>query len=320
MMSALPVFRMSRLLVLALAATTELAGEDAGAAPEGDDIVRLVRQLDDESFAAREAATQELIAIGEAALPPLRAARQSPSAEVRYRASMIVEAVVRRDLDRQFALLAEGEADVDIEHGMWLIARIVDSAAERDAIDKRLDVLAKEVCKLLGEDVDPPALEPAVAVAALRKVLFEQEQFTGNTDDYDNPDNSSIDRVLRTRQGLPILLSHVVIAVGRRLEWPIVGMQVPGRYMCKYDGRQALGGETDDIVLDPFGGGRIVSAAELQRVYPSFDPDAAPADTHRAALRRMLRNLAVDFHTAGQRRKAAQVERYEALFASDNRP
>lgn len=317
-------FRVTQLnvwgILIAFAMTAVIADDELNSEVSDDASVRLIRQLDDDSFAVRETATQELIRLGNAVLAKVRDARKSESAEVRFRAKMIVNAIIERDLEQQFALLANADGGVDIERGMWLIARIVDPEVRRDGLQQRLDALATAVRKSLGDDVDPAELEPAQAVAALQKVIFQDRGFDGNSTSYDDPANSSIDRVLTTRRGLPILLSHLVMAVGRRLEIPMVGLRIPGRYMCKYDGRRAPGGPSGDVMLDPFGGGRIVTAAQLKRERSSFDPEVhLTPDTHRSALRRMLRNLANDYDGLGQRRKAARVRAYEELFAVDYR-
>jgi hypothetical protein len=55
-----------------------------------EEIQRLVDQLGDDQFAAREAASKRLGEIGAAALPALRRAAQSTSAEVRSRARMLL--------------------------------------------------------------------------------------------------------------------------------------------------------------------------------------------------------------------------------------
>jgi len=59
-------------------------------------IARLIRQLGDDSFAEREAATTELTAIGEPALEALRTAVSDDDPEVRWRAKWLVEEIVQR--------------------------------------------------------------------------------------------------------------------------------------------------------------------------------------------------------------------------------
>lgn len=59
-------------------------------------IDRLVRQLGDDRFARREAATKELEAIGEPALGALRKAASHDDAEIRWRAKKVVDSITSR--------------------------------------------------------------------------------------------------------------------------------------------------------------------------------------------------------------------------------
>jgi WD40 repeat protein len=60
------------------------------AAPDADEIARLVKQLGDDDFARREGASKRLAAIGEPALGALQKAANSDDAEVRRRAAELV--------------------------------------------------------------------------------------------------------------------------------------------------------------------------------------------------------------------------------------
>ena len=266
-------------------------------------IEALIRKLDDDDFQVRETAMRELMPLVEPATEALTKAARSDSAEVRWRAQWVLEKSHEQMIIDGFRKLAEAkdDASIDLEQGMFLISRIVDPKASRSQIDQQLDALAKEVRKKLAEgpagNVAPSKADPKAVVAAVRKVLFKDHKFIGNEDDYVNPDNSAIHRVLETKKGLPILLSHVVVAVGRRLDVPLVGIPVPVRYMVKYDGSRAPGANEDhpgdDIYIDAYGGGNVLTITEIDEVAGgSLDPkrDLLPA-SHRAALLRMMSNL-----------------------------
>jgi hypothetical protein len=69
------------------------------AGPSAAEIDRLVKQLGDEEFDRREAASQRLSRIGEPALTHLRRAERDPDLEVRKRAATLVR-LIRGRLDR----------------------------------------------------------------------------------------------------------------------------------------------------------------------------------------------------------------------------
>ena len=256
-------------------------------------ISKLVQQLGSALFDEREAAATELRQMGQAAFPQLTIALNHKSVEVRSRAAAILRPQLRIPLQAAIQKFAEQpEEKLELEEGMWLISRILNPQVDRASLTRQLDELAKAVRKKLG-NADPKSIDPQRTVAALREVLFDDEKFGGNFTDYTNPENSSLEKVLASRKGLPILVSHVVIAVARRLDVPIVGLPTSGRYIVKYDGQRAPAGfPKEDIVFDPYDNGKVLSREDRMELFPGADPDnlTKPA-TRRETLIRMLNNL-----------------------------
>src|SRR5687768_6892708 len=117
---------MSRQTIVVLIAA--LAGWRGASAQEGPaaasaQIVRLIKDLDAESYAVREAATKELVETGDAAIPAVELAQKHESAEVRFRVATILGRLkigpvlkIRRQL-AEYALSGTGE--LDVEQGMY---------------------------------------------------------------------------------------------------------------------------------------------------------------------------------------------------------
>src|SRR4051812_1312401 len=72
---------------------------------------------------------------------------------------------------------------------------------------RTLDALGAEVARVL----DGSPRTPRTETQALAHVLGTVHGFTGDTDQYDRPENSMLDRVLERQRGLPILLSVVYV-------------------------------------------------------------------------------------------------------------
>lgn len=282
------------------------------------EVRRLIAELDGPSFQQREVATRRLLELGEIAAEPLDEATLSKSAEVRTRATAILRVLRVRPLRTAFAELArQPDEKLNLEQGMWLIARIVDPKVRREDLTRQLDEIAARVRVRLGPDLNPRTGDPQKVVETLRLVLFEEYKFTGNADDYNNPNNSSLAKVLETRKGLPILLSHVVVAVAERLGVPIIGLPTPGRYIVKYDASKAPAGfKLDDIYIDPFADGKILSKDELLKMFPGGDPASIIPGTRRSVLIRMMNNLETHLFGRGQTEKAQQVVEYKLILST----
>src|SRR4029079_15822868 len=95
-------------------------------------------------------------------------------------------------------------------------------------------------------------------VAGLNHVLFEEEGFRGNTRGYYDPRNSFLNDVLDRRTGIPITLSTVSIAVGRRAGVAVHGVGLPGHFVVRVV--TAAG----DALVDPFNGGTVLTPQDCQ--------------------------------------------------------
>lgn len=291
---------MSRQTVVILVAA--LAGWGGASAEEGpaaasEQIERLIKDLDAESYAVREAATKSLVDIGDAAIPAVELAQKHESAEVRFRAATILGRLkigpvlkIRRQL-AEYALSGMGE--LDVEQGMYLLALILDEKVKKADLSRQLDEIAAKVRERLGKEVNPAEADPAKAVEALRQVLFTDIGFGPNDEDYTNANNCSLAKILETKKGRPIFVCHLMIAVARRLEIPIVGLPVTGMYIVKYDGSRAPAGfPKDDIYIHAYEKGRILSREDRQREYPGYDPDVmVPPGSSGETIERMINNV-----------------------------
>src|SRR3954470_20592356 len=141
----------------------------------------------------------------------------------------------------------------------------------------------------LGEQVagvrrDSPGTPEAEALA-LSHVLGTLHGFGGDTEQYDRPENSMLDRVLERRRGLPILLSVVYVEGARGGGVPLAGVGLPGHYVV------GLFGAAEPLLLDPFAAGvRITPDVPAALVRP-WTP-------HETAMR-MLNNLVPAFRRRG---------------------
>ena len=129
---------------------------------------------------------------------------------------------------------------------------------------------------------------------ALRRVLFGEVALRGNVDDYYDPDNSFLNRVLDRGLGIPISLALVMMAVGRPAGVPLVGINAPSHFLIR--------DETDGALLDPFNGG-----VEVPFV-------VAPVASHLQIIDRMLNNLRTIYTTRGELDNLLWVLRLRTLI------
>jgi regulator of sirC expression with transglutaminase-like and TPR domain len=138
----------------------------------------------------------------------------------------------------------------------------------------------------------PAPVRAATVLMAVRTVLFDEERFRGNDEDYYDPRNSFLNEVLDRRLGIPLSLSLLYIEVARRAGLTLQGVAFPGHFLVKY----APPGGTE-VFIDPYNGGEVLSADECVARFKAASHGRAVEPRHlsgvgpRQILARMLHNL-----------------------------
>lgn len=194
--------------------------------------------------------------------------------------------------ERLSRLVSVPEQEINLAEAALLIAKEEYPALDIDVYLARLDDLAARVQSRLSPQ---PGIEEIVVT--LNEVLFEEQGFSGNTDDFYDPRNSFLNEVLDRKLGIPITLSILYMEIGRRVGLTLEGVSFPGHFLVKF------ATEEGDVVLDPFAGGMPLSEEDLiERLHETVGDNPAP-DTplgellgtagKREILVRMLRNLKI---------------------------
>ncbi len=172
----------------------------------------------------------------------------------------------------------------------------LDEAVLLLALDERPDVDLTTTRERLDRLADRIHLRPGTslqeAVARLAIGLFGEGRLQGDTETYDDPQNSDLPRVLERQRGLPILLSIVMLGVARRLDLPLAGVSFPGHFLVgPAHGALEASGMTHkrSFWLDPFHGGRVLQV--LIRVNQNLKRAWAKRKDSAGALRAIDRIL-----------------------------
>jgi regulator of sirC expression with transglutaminase-like and TPR domain len=200
---------------------------------------------------------------------------------------------------RAFEALITGEdAAIDLAQASLLIASTAYPELDSAHYLAQLDELARRVriaLALPGPELSPQlpeATDPLSVIEAINQVLFEEEHFHGNEDDYHNPDNSFLNIVLEQHTGIPISLSIIYMEVGRRVGIQIDGIGLPMHFVIRC---QLTEGH---IYIDPFHHGRLLTEQDcialLRRIAGGkikMNTSWFKPLTHHALLKRVLNNL-----------------------------
>ena len=207
--------------------------------------------------------------------------------------------------DPFFSFAKREDTEIQLATGALLIAQSEYPALKIEDYLCRLDEMASAV----QERIQGATL-PEHHISALNGYLFEENGFTGNTENYYALGNNFLNTVLDNKTGIPITLGVVYIEVGRRVGLPLTGVNFPGHFLVKYQCEHL------DIHLDVFKAGGFMCEATLQAKLKevmgrsvTLEPRMLAEASDREILARILRNLV---------RAYTLLERYDkALTAAE---
>ena len=188
-----------------------------------------------------------------------------------------------------FASLVQQDETIPLFEAAIALAQDIEPQLDLGAVQAEMDQLSARLRKRIPADTDP-----IQKVQLLNQYFYRELGFASNLNNYYDPDNSYLHRVLKTRRGIPISLAMLHIEMAQQIGLAIEGISFPGHFLMK------LSVPSGDIILDPVNGASL-SREELEdRLEPFVEQirrvgkplagylDAAPA---RDVLVRMLRNL-----------------------------
>ncbi len=177
--------------------------------------------------------------------------------------------------DRDLAALLTSASQGDLIGALLAVEGADEAAAERCRL--QLTIWARDAAERPGDRVD-----------ALKAVLADEAELSGDTGDYYRVENSLISQVIARRRGLPITLSALWIEVARQIGADAEGVGLPGHFIARIDGH----------LVDPFDKGRRLSPEGCAAIVARLSNDTLPWDSAwlepaspATIIERTLRNL-----------------------------
>ncbi len=127
---------------------------------------------------------------------------------------------------------------------------------------------------------------------AIQTVLYERGGLRGNDEDYHNPDNSFLNRVLERKKGIPVTLALIYWKVASSLGLELACVAMPGHFLLKYERPVTA------LYIDAYNSGMIQLEDGCRQTFDElfagkiqFKPELLQAATPREVILRMLANL-----------------------------
>jgi regulator of sirC expression with transglutaminase-like and TPR domain len=184
------------------------------------------------------------------------------------------------------------DREIDLAKAALYIAQIEYPDLDIDRYLNIIDEMAAEVTKRL-----PETHYPLKVIQTIGRYLYTELNFHGNETDYYNPANSFLNDVLDRRTGIPITLAVVYLEIAKRINFPMVGIGMPGHFLIRPNFKDA------GIFVDAFNGGEVLFVEDcrqkLMHIYqqdiPFLPPELLQPVTNRQILLRILNNLQANY-------------------------
>lgn len=272
--------------------------------PQRDALIKL---LGDEDPTVYHAVKEKIISLGSDTQVWLKPCQLSGDPLLRRHAQEIVRHFDRELADTRFmAYCLQDEALLDLEKGALTMAQTEYPEINIAAYSAILDDLAGELREWLAAGDPKERL-----LVRVNQFLFEEKGFTGNMENYYDPENSFLNRVLDRRTGNPVSLCLIYVLLMRRLGFPVAGVGLPGHSVCRFLSA------TEEVYVDAFNLGKLLTRNDciehLTRCKHEMRDEYLQPMSARRMLARMCGNLEQIYLELKRNEDATRVQRY--LFA-----
>ncbi len=278
-----------------------------------DKLTALICLLDDPDQNIAEQVSNEILAIGDKAIPQLEQIWEENSFEANFRDR--VEDLIHEIQYRSVygGLKRWVESPYDLLRGAYLISKYQYPELEFDTLDQQLEEIADKIRARIKNQVLPSR----TIVAEINAVLFHELGFRSNKSHFHAPQNNYLSELLHSKKANPLLLSVLYVLIGERLNLPIVGVNLPNHFIVGF-ANETLPESPIIFYINPFNKGSLLSKQDLIVFLKEMNlpnkPEFIEACDNIAMVKRMLVNLIYSYNKLGHTEKIEELQKLQQVF------
>lgn len=205
----------------------------------------------------------------------------------------------------------------DLLEGVTLVSNYKYPTLSLDYINDQITKYTQEIWLEINDYLT--ALEK---IKLINHFIFEVHGFSGNVAGFHDNQNSFLKDVLDSKKGNPLSLSILYILIGRQLDLPIYGVNLPRHFVVAYLDPYRLTTPIEDspvlFYINPFSKGDVFGPSELSSFLEKISVSEKeeyfkPCDS-KVILKRMLNNLIYAYTKADDIQKAEEIKRLSNLL------
>jgi len=175
----------------------------------------------------------------------------------------------------------------DLEDGIFLVATFTNPMLDTDYYSQLLttwaNLISKNLVKIKLKN------DPTSIINEINHFLFMELRFKGNKENFYDPENSFIDKVIEKKLGNPILLSMIYLLITKRIGLSFSGVNMPAHFLVQYKD------VFEPIIIDPFNQGELITKSVCQErikaLKLTWQEDYLSSPANKQIIIRMLQNI-----------------------------
>lgn len=282
--------------------------------PNGE-LHSLIKLLDDESDFVYENVKERLIYHGDNSINFIKEYADLNDPLTLMRANEIISTINFDQLLSKFKELKLKNNKDLLEEAVFLISMYGYPDINIENYKMILDKMAMDIERRIDDKgyIDHTTVD---TINIINEYLFVERGFYGNSDNYYDPDNSYINKVLDKKIGIPVSISVLYILLAKRLNLPIFGVNLPSHFIIKYQD------SNEEFFIDPFNKGIVISRDEVIQFLEKLGLDEEEFNhipylkiaEDKEIIKRVLANLQNVFEKEKDEMKLDQIKKLAAHF------
>lgn len=273
------------------------------------ELESLIKLLDDPDAEVSQHVEERLLSYGNEVIEYLENAwEQSFDALLQERIENLVHKIQYNSVKNELELWYHGGA-FDLLQGVIIINKYQYPDMDPLKIINQIEEIKREIWLQMVYDMS--AIEK---VKIINHVLYSIYNFSGNTTNHQDPQNSYISHVLESKKGNQISLAIIYSVIAQKLDIPIYGVNLPQHFILAYidEAKEYISEEGVLFYINAFNKGFIFSRRDVDSFLKQLNLTPAKEFyepcSNEDIIRRILRNLISAYTKLGYDDKVKEIE------------
>lgn len=273
------------------------------------ELASLIKLLDDPDAEVSQHVEERLLSYGNEVIEYLEGAwEQSFDALLQERIENLVHKIQYNSVKKELELWYHGGA-FDLLQGVIIINKYQYPDMDPLKIINQIEEIKRDIWLQMVYEMS--AIEK---VKIINHVLYSIYNFSGNTTNHQDPQNSYISQVLESKKGNQISLAIIYAVIAQKLDIPIYGVNLPQHFILAYidEAKEYISEEGVLFYINAFNKGFIFSRRDVDSFLKQLN--LTPAKEfyepckNEDIIRRILRNLISAYTKLGYDDKVKETE------------